>query len=215
MGGSTIPAPDYLDDLTMAEAQNWLFNKYGILVAGVDEVGRGPVSGPVVAAAVILNPQKPIAELNDSKKLTDKKRKILDPVIKEHALHWAIGEASHIEIDEINILNATFLAMRRALEQLPEWHHLAVDGNHKIREIDPDLQTPVIKGDGRVSSIAAASIIAKVYRDDLMDVLHDEYPQYNWKKNKGYPSKEQIEAIRTHGYSPYHRKTFHIKALHA
>ncbi len=197
----------------MAEAQIWFCETYGVQVAGVDEVGRGPVSGPVVAAAVILDPKNPIAELNDSKKLSDKKRKELFPIIKEKALHWAIGEADHIEIDEINILNATFLAMRRALEQLADYCHIAVDGNHRIREVDPDIQTPVIKGDGKVSSIAAASIIAKVHRDDFMDELHETYPQYNWKKNKGYPSKEHIEAIRSIGYSPYHRKSFHIKAL--
>ena len=201
------------ENLSMQEAQDWFCKTYGLLVAGVDEVGRGPVSGPVVAAAVILDPNNPIEELNDSKKLTDKKRKELMPLIKERALFWAIGEADHIEIDEINILNATFLAMRRALSQIESVVHIAVDGNHRIREVDPLIQTPVIKGDGKVSAIAAASIIAKVHRDDFMDSLHEAYPQYNWKKNKGYPSKEHIEAIHQTGFSPYHRKSFHIKAL--
>ena len=207
---NNIPIPE---DLGINTLQQWFVNQFGPLVAGVDEAGRGPVSGPVVAAAVILNPEAPIQELNDSKKLTEKKREKLFDEIQRKAFSFGIGICSPEEIDEINILNATFLGMRRALEQLSSKPSITlVDGNHKIREYH-QAQLPLVKGDSRVASIAAASILAKVTRDRIMHELHEEFPDYNWAKNKGYPSKEHIEAIQRKGYSIHHRKTFRIKAL--
>lgn len=191
--------------------------------AGVDEAGRGPVAGPVTAAAVCLPADYVIPGLNDSKKLTEKKRDELVPLIKEQALAWGIAHASPQEIDDINILQATFLAMRRAI-QIMQSHFatdspqflIAVDGNHMISqssESSPFLQTPVIKGDSRVACIAAASVLAKTERDHLMGKLDKEYPGYHLAQNKGYPGKDHIEAIRKHGYSACHRKSFQIKAL--
>jgi len=193
------------------------------LPAGVDEAGRGPVAGPVTAAAVCLPAEYDIPGLNDSKKLSEKKREELAPLIKEQAVAWGIAHASPQEIDEINILQATFLAMRRAIQAMQNQFEsdspqflIAVDGNHMISQpcgSTPLLQTPVIKGDGRVACIAAASVLAKTERDHLMRKLDKEYPGYNLAKNKGYPGKDHIEAIRRNGYSACHRKSFHIKAL--
>lgn len=176
--------------------------------AGCDEAGRGCLAGSVFAAAVILPPDFKNDDLNDSKQLSEKKRYALCPVIEKEAIAWAVGIVTPEEIDKINILKASFLAMHRAIDQLqvrPE--HLLIDGNRFTPY--PDIKhTTVVKGDGKYLSIAAASILAKTYRDDYMDELAKEYPDYHWTENKGYPTKAHREAIRTIGITPYHRKTF-------
>lgn len=176
--------------------------------AGCDEAGRGCLAGSVFAAAVILPPDFKNDDLNDSKQLSEKKRYALRPVIEKEAIAWAVGIVTPEEIDKINILKASFLAMHRAIDQLqvrPE--HLLIDGNRFTPY--PDIKhTTVVKGDGKYLSIAAASILAKTYRDDYMDELAKEYPDYYWTENKGYPTKAHREAIRTIGITPYHRKTF-------
>lgn len=179
-----------------------------ILEAGCDEAGRGCLAGPVVAAAVILPNNFKNNILNDSKQLSEKKRYALRPIIEKEAIAWAVGIVSHTKIDEINILNASFLAMSRAVEQLqikPE--HLLIDGNRFKTELDIPF-TCMIKGDARFMSIAAASILAKTYRDDIMLKLHDEFPQYQWNKNKAYPTKAHRNGIREFGTTPHHRMTF-------
>ena len=177
------------------------------LICGVDEAGRGPLAGPVCAAAVILPEHLQIPGLNDSKKLTDKKRRELFPVIQEQAIAYGIGLASEQEIDEINILQATFLAMRRALDQLTVRPEIAlIDGN---RETDFGLPVKtVVKGDSLSANIAAASILAKVTRDNLMMELAQKYPEYGFEIHKGYGTKAHYEALRTYGPCPIHRKTF-------
>ena len=177
------------------------------MICGVDEAGRGPLAGPVCAAAVILPPHLDIPGLDDSKKLTDKRRRELMPVIKEKAIAYGIGFASHEEIDEINILQATFLAMERALAQLPVKPELAlIDGN---REKDFGLPVKtVVKGDSLSANIAAASVLAKVTRDDLMEELAKEYPQYQFEVHKGYGTKAHYAALSEYGPSPVHRMTF-------
>jgi len=176
-------------------------------VCGCDEAGRGPLCGPVVAAAVILPRDVVIEGLNDSKKLTEKKREKLFDVIKERAVAYAIAEASPEEIDDINILNASMLAMRRAVEALPHPADFAlIDGNCS-RGFNIPTET-VVKGDATSASIAAASILAKVTRDRGCALLDKEYPEYGIAKHKGYPTKEHMEAVRTHGPSPIHRKSF-------
>ena len=177
------------------------------LICGVDEAGRGPLAGPVCAAAVILPEHLQISGLNDSKKLTDKKRRELFPVIQEQAIAYGIGLASESEIDEINILQATFLAMRRALDQLTVRPEIAlIDGN---RETDFGLPVKtVVKGDSLSANIAAASILAKVTRDNLMMELAQKYPEYGFEIHKGYGTKAHYEALRTYGPCPIHRKTF-------
>lgn len=176
--------------------------------AGCDEAGRGCLAGSVFAAAVILPPDFHNEELNDSKQLSEKRRYALRPVIEREAIAWAVGIVTPEEIDRINILKASFLAMHRAIEQLkvkPE--HLLIDGNRFTPY--PDIpHTTIVKGDGKYLSIAAASILAKTYRDDYMDSLAEEYPIYHWAGNKGYPTKAHRQAIRIHGITPYHRKTF-------
>lgn len=176
--------------------------------AGCDEAGRGCLAGSVFAAAVILPPDFHNEELNDSKQLSEKRRYALRPVIEREAIAWAVGIVTPEEIDRINILKASFLAMHRAIEQLkvkPE--HLLIDGNRFTPY--PDIpHTTIVKGDGKYLSIAAASILAKTYRDDYMDSLAEEYPIYHWTGNKGYPTKAHRQAIRIHGITPYHRKTF-------
>ena len=176
--------------------------------AGCDESGSGCLAGSVFAAAVILPPDFKNDDLNDSKQLSEKKRYALRPVIEKEAIAWAVGIVTPEEIDKINILKASFLAMHRAIDQLqvrPE--HLLIDGNRFTPY--PDIKhTTVVKGDGKYLSIAAASILAKTYRDDYMDELAKEYPDYHWTENKGYPTKAHREAIRTIGITPYHRKTF-------
>ncbi len=176
-------------------------------IAGVDEVGRGPLAGPVVTAAVILDPANPIAGLMDSKKLTAKRREALEPLIQAQSLAWSLGRAEPDEIDEINILQATLLAMKRAVEGLhiqPE--HVLVDGNHA-----PDLACPVttiIKGDQSEAAIAAASILAKVARDREMVALESVYPGYGFAKHKGYPTSQHQHALQTLGVTPIHRRSF-------
>jgi len=178
-----------------------------ILVAGVDEVGRGPLAGAVVTAAVILDPNNPIEGLADSKKLTEKRREFLVPLIKEHALAWAMGRAEPHEIDQINILQASLLAMKRAVEALdiaPE--HVLVDGIHA-----PDLNcktTTVIKGDQKEPAIAAASILAKVARDTEMQEMELLYPGYGFAKHKGYPTKQHQQALLELGVTEIHRRSF-------
>lgn len=179
----------------------------GALSAGVDEVGRGPLAGDVVAAAVILDPAKPIEGLNDSKKLTEKRRECLFDVIREQALSFHIARASVAEIDQINILQASLLAMARAVQGLhiqPE--HVLVDGN-KIPQWDYSAEA-VIKGDSRVASISAASILAKVTRDREMVVLDQQYPGYGLAGHKGYPTKQHMAAVETLGVTPIHRTSF-------
>lgn len=176
--------------------------------AGCDEAGRGCLAGPVFAAAVILPPDFRSHELNDSKQLTEKKRYALRPVIEREALAWAVSVVTAEEIDRINILKASFLAMHRAIEQLavrPD--HLLIDGN-RFTPYAGISHTTVVKGDGKYLNIAAASILAKTYRDDYMNELAVLYPDYRWQENKGYPTKAHRQAIRRCGITPYHRKTF-------
>ena len=181
-----------------------------LVEAGCDEAGRGCLAGSVYAAAVILPPDYQNPDLNDSKKLTDKKRKALREQIERDAVAWAVGVVTPEEIDKINILNASFLAMHRALDQLkvcPE--AIIVDGNRFTPYKDLPYTT-IVKGDGKYMAIAAASILAKTYRDDYMDALAEEYPYYDWKSNKGYPTKKHRMGIREHGVSPYHRKSYNL-----
>lgn len=181
-------------------------------IAGVDEAGRGPLAGPVVAAAVIFAPEVMIAGVNDSKKLTEKKREALFHVIHEQATAVGIGIVGHEVIDRINILQASFLAMNKALEALKvRPQQLLVDGNFFRHEQFPVEN--IVKGDALSHSIAAASIIAKVTRDALMMDLDEQYPQYGFAKHKGYGTKAHIDAIRAHGYSPIHRRSFHVETL--
>ena len=180
----------------------------GLIEAGCDEAGRGCLAGSVFAAAVILPPDYENELLNDSKKLTDRKRKQLRQIIEHDAVDWAVGIVEPGEIDEINILNASILAMHRALDQLkvrPE--AVIVDGN-RFKPYRDLPYTTIVKGDGKYLSIAAASILAKTYRDDYMDRLAEDYPQYDWKSNKGYPTKKHRQAIRECGITPFHRRSF-------
>ena len=188
--------------------ENTLREKGFAAVCGIDEAGCGPLAGPVYAAAVILNPDDPIEGLNDSKKLTEKKREALYPQIKERALAWAIASATAQEIDEINILQARLLAMRRAVEMLSiKPYQALVDGNRDPNIPDvPSLL--IVGGDGKSASIAAASILAKVTRDHAMLELDKQYPQYLFAKHKGYPTKLHVEKLLEHGACPEHRQTF-------
>ena len=195
-----------------------------MIEAGCDEAGRGPLAGSVFAAAVIIDTNVVENEehrawlelLNDSKQLTDKQRQYLRPMIEQYATAWAVVEVTAEEIDQINILNASIVGMQRALDKLSiRPQHIIVDGN-KWRPYIPEgqvMQTPaqtVVKGDGKYLSIAAASVLAKTYRDEYMLRLHEEYPQYHWDTNMGYPTKAHYEAIRQYGITPYHRKTFKL-----
>ena len=179
-----------------------------VIEAGCDEAGRGCLAGPVFAAAVILPPDFKSELLNDSKQLSEKNRYALRPLIEQEAIAWGIGVVTAPEIDAINILKASFLAMHRAIEQLKvQPQALLIDGNR----FSPYKEIPftcMVKGDGRFLSIAAASILAKTYRDDYMLQLAEEYPSYGWQQNKGYPTRAHREAISKHGITPYHRKTF-------
>lgn len=182
----------------------------GRIEAGCDEAGRGCLAGAVYAAAVILPPDFHNEELNDSKQLSERRRYALRPIIEAEAVAWAVGVVTPEEIDRINILKASFLAMHRAIEQLkvrPE--HLLIDGN-RFTPYPGIGHTTVVKGDGKYLSIAAASVLAKTYRDDYMNRLATEYPEYAWDVNKGYPTKAHREAIRQYGITPYHRKTFRL-----
>jgi ribonuclease HII len=182
----------------------------GKIEAGCDEAGRGCLAGPVFAAAVILPDHFSNDLLNDSKQLTEKQRTALRPVIEREALAWAVAIVDNHEIDQINILNASILAMHRALDQLqirPE--HIIVDGNR----FKPYRQIPyecIVKGDGKYMSIAAASILAKTHRDQYMEQLHQQYPMYHWKKNKGYPTKEHRAGIQQYGTTEFHRMSFSL-----
>ena len=197
-----------------------------VVEAGCDEAGRGPLAGSVFAAAVILPPQANekgwfeqvgLDVLNDSKQLTEKMRYALRPIIEREALAWAVAEVTAAEIDKINILNASILGMQRALAQLtPQPEHIIVDGNKWKPYVAPNglLETPantVVKGDGKYMSIAAASVLAKTYRDDYMIRLDKEFPQYGWAENKGYPTAAHYKALQQYGPSPYHRMTFNLK----
>ncbi|HCG7265974.1 ribonuclease HII [Vibrio parahaemolyticus] len=177
------------------------------LIAGVDEVGRGPLVGDVVTAAVILDPNNPIEGLNDSKKLSEKKRLALLPEIKEKALAWSVGRCSPEEIDELNILQATMVAMQRAIAGLKVQPDLVLIDGNRCPELPMDSQA-VVKGDLRVAEISAASIIAKVVRDQEMEELDKQYPQFGFAKHKGYPTKAHFEAIEQHGVISEHRKSF-------
>ena len=184
------------------------------LICGIDEAGRGPLAGPVYAAAVILPDGCEIEGLNDSKKLTEKKREALFDVVKQKALYWGIGSADEKEIDEINILQATFLAMRRAVENMGIKPDLAlVDGNHKPHIADGIEEVTVIKGDAKSMSIAAASILAKVSRDRFMLEIAEKYPEYEFPKHKGYGTKLHYEKIAEYGISDIHRKSFLKKII--
>jgi ribonuclease HII len=178
--------------------------------AGCDEAGRGCLAGPVVAAAVILPKSFKNELLNDSKKLTERQRMCLKPIIEECSLAFGVGIVSAREIDEINILNASFLAMHRALDKLRlDFSHILVDGN-RFKVYKNIAHTCVVKGDGKFMSIAAASVLAKTNRDIIMESLHDEYPIYNWKKNKGYPTQDHRSAIKQAGSCTHHRKSFRL-----
>lgn len=182
----------------------------GLIEAGCDEAGRGCLAGSVYAAAVILPSDYQNELLNDSKKLTAKKRYALREEIERDAIAWAVGIVTPEEIDKINILNASFLAMHRALDQLqvrPE--AVIVDGN-RFKPYQDLPSTTIVKGDGKYLSIAAASILAKTYRDDYMLSLAEEYPQYDWQSNMGYPTKKHRQAILEHGITPYHRKSYNL-----
>lgn len=181
--------------------------------AGCDEAGRGPLAGPVFAAAVILPRDFHHPLLNDSKKMSEKARNELRPIIESEAIAWAVEEVSAEEIDRINILNASIAGMQRAVKKLsvrPEF--LLIDGN-KFKPFDDYEYKCVVKGDATYASIAAASVLAKTYRDEYMRALALQYPQYGWERNMGYPTKEHVEAIVQNGYTPYHRKSFHLKQL--
>ena len=196
-----------MSEINLWEIEAQLHRQGIMCICGVDEAGRGPLAGPVCAAAVILPDHLEIPGLNDSKKLTDKRRRELFPIIKEQAIAYGIGLASHEEIDEINILQATFLAMQRAIDQLEGKADFAlIDGN---REKDFGLPVmTVVKGDSRSANIAAASILAKVTRDDILEEQAKLYPQYGFEIHKGYGTKAHYEALRTYGPSPIHRMTF-------
>lgn len=177
------------------------------LIAGVDEAGRGPLAGPVVAAAVILNPDRPIQGLMDSKQLTEKKREALFPLIQEHALAWAIGRAEVNEIDDINIFQATMLAMSRAIQALsvvPD--HIQIDGN-QVPKLSYSMEA-IVKGDETVAAISAASILAKVSRDREMQLLDKHYPQYGFAGHKGYPTATHVAALMQHGPCIIHRRSY-------
>ena len=182
--------------------------KSSAIEAGCDEAGRGCLAGPVFAAAVILPDDFSNKLLNDSKQLSEKQRATLRPLIEQEALDWAVASVNNHEIDRINILNASILAMHRALDQLrlrPE--HIIVDGNRfKMYQDIPSLC--IVKGDGKYMSIAAASVLAKTHRDEYMENLHEQFPVYNWKRNKGYPTKEHRQGIADHGITDFHRKSF-------
>lgn len=196
----------------MSQTDLWAIeNKYFLkgyqIICGVDEAGRGPLAGPVCAAAVILPPNTEIPGLNDSKKLSDKKRRELFPIIKETALSYGIAFASHTEIDEINILQATYLAMERAISQLSMKPDLALIDGNRVKDFGIEVKT-VVHGDSLSASIAAASVLAKVTRDIYMEEQAAIYPQYGFEIHKAYGTKAHYEALREHGASPIHRMTF-------
>jgi len=181
-----------------------------LLEAGCDEAGRGCLAGPVYAAAVILSNDFELSILNDSKQLTEKQRYQLRPIIEEQAIAWALGIVSNEEVDHINVLNASYLAMHRAIDQLrtiPE--HLIIDGN-RFKTYKNIPHCCIVKGDSKYLSIAAASVLAKTYRDDFMLKIDKEFPNFNWKQNKGYPTQAHRDALVEYGETHYHRKTFRL-----
>ena len=189
-----------------------LKNNYSgnILEAGTDEAGRGCLSGPVVAAAVILPENFEHPFLNDSKQLSEKQRKELKPFIEENALAFGVCFVDEKEVDKINVLQASIIGMQRSIAQLnPQPEFIIVDGN-KFKPYKEIPHETIIKGDAKYLSIAAASVLAKTYRDEFMEKIHQEFPMYNWKQNKGYPTKQHRNAIREFGITPYHRKTFRL-----
>ena len=196
-----------MSQINLWEIENSLYTDGYKMICGVDEAGRGPLAGPVCAAAVILPKGLELPGLNDSKKLTDKKRRELFPIIKEQAIAYGIGLASHEEIDEMNILQATYLAMERAIAQLEGKADFALIDGNRAKDFGLPVRT-VVKGDSLSASIAAASILAKVTRDDIMLEMAEKYPQYSFEVHKGYGTKAHYEALRIHGHSPIHRMTF-------
>jgi len=184
----------------------------GIAEAGCDEAGRGCLAGPVFAAAVVLPKKYSIEGINDSKKLSEKQRLELRNIILDKAIAYGVGIVDNHEIDKINILWASILAMHRAIDNLSKLpKHILVDGN-RFKPYQKIPHTCVVKGDGKYQSIAAASILAKTFRDEYMEKLHEQFPQYNWKSNKGYPTADHIAALRKFGQTEYHRKTFNLKS---
>ena len=179
------------------------------LECGTDEAGRGCLAGPVTAAAVILPNNFKNEILNDSKQLSEKKRELLKPLIESESISYGVAHVFPEEIDKINILNASILAMHKSILQLNEVEFISVDGN-KFKNINGIPFQTIIKGDGKYLNIAAASILAKTFRDAYMETIHQEFPMYNWKKNKGYPTKEHRDAIKKFGISKYHRKSFKL-----
>lgn len=185
------------------------FSKYN-LECGTDEAGRGCLAGPVTAAAVILKPDFNNVVLTDSKQLSEHKRNTLRPIIETEALTFGVAHIFQDEIDRINILNASILAMHKSIEQLsPKPEFIIVDGN-RFKPLNNIPHETIIKGDGKYLSIAAASVLAKTYRDAYMNAIHEEFPMYNWKQNKGYPTKEHREAIKKYGTTKYHRMSFRL-----
>ncbi len=185
----------------------------GLVEAGCDEAGRGPLAGPVFAAAAILPDDFSHPLLNDSKKMTEKARDLLRPIIEKEAIAFAVEAVSAEEIDSINILNASIEGMHRAVRRLsvrPDF--LLIDGN-RFKPLDGIPYQCIVKGDGKFAPIAAASVLAKTWRDEFMRNIAKEYPQYGWERNMGYPTKEHVEAIRKYGLTPYHRRSFHVKEL--
>jgi len=181
-----------------------------VLEAGTDEAGRGCLCGPVVAAAVILPEDFEHPFLNDSKQLTERQRKELKPFIENQALSWAVSFVDEKEVDQINVLQASITGMHRSVAQLnPMPEYIIVDGN-RFRPFKKIPHETIVKGDAKYLSIAAASVLAKTYRDEFMEKIHQEFPMYNWKQNKGYPTKQHREAIREFGITKYHRKTFKL-----
>ena len=196
-----------MSQINLWEIENSLYTEGYKSICGVDEAGRGPLAGPVCAAAVILPKGLELPGLNDSKKLTDKKRRELFPIIKEQAIAYGIGLASHEEIDEMNILQATYLAMERAIAQLEGKADFALIDGNRAKDFGLPVRT-VVKGDSLSASIAAASILAKVTRDDIMLKMAEKYPEYSFEVHKGYGTKAHYEALRMYGHSPIHRMTF-------
>ena len=211
MKESVIKGSKRVSQIVQPVSNTLLINYSGVeLECGCDEAGRGCLAGPVVAAAVILPLDFSCPMLNDSKQLTELQREKLRPIIEREALAWAVAEVSNTEIDNINILNASILAMHRAVDQLkipPEF--IIVDGNKFKPYADIQHQT-IVKGDSKYLSIAAASVLAKTHRDELMQRLHDAHPHYDWQKNKAYPTPKHRAAIRLHGTTAYHRMTYNL-----
>ena len=196
-----------MSNINLWEIENSLYSEGYKMICGVDEAGRGPLAGPVCAAAVILPKGLELPGLNDSKKLTDKKRRELFPIIKEQAIAYGIGLASHEEIDEINILQATYLAMERAIAHLEGKADFALIDGNRAKDFGLPVRT-VVKGDSLSASIAAASVLAKVTRDDIMLEMAQKYPEYGFDVHKGYGTKAHYEALRAHGHSEIHRLSF-------